>query len=157
MENVEKPAPGRFALPVFTALEWLLVLPATVFLFAAAFRGLQPVQYEPARTCAAIVAWTVAHVSQFGPAILFLGMPGSVVLAGCATLLRIWRKDAALRQDSAMTFGILRRNGGRPVGGCCTACGSHSRGRRGSQHHGLNPRNRQLDMHALTRAGPPRR
>jgi hypothetical protein len=110
MESVEKPASGRFVLPIFTAFEWLMVLPAAVFLSAAAFRGLQPVQYEPARTCAAIVAWTVAHVSHSGAAILFLGMPGAVVLAGCATLLRIWRQDAALRQDSAMTFAILRRH-----------------------------------------------
>ena len=110
MESVEKPASGRFALPVFTALEWLLALPAAIFLFAAAFRGLQPQQYQPARTCAAIVAWTVAHVSHFGASILFLGMPGAVLLAGGGTLLRIWRKDATLRQDSAMTFAILRRH-----------------------------------------------
>jgi hypothetical protein len=110
MESVEKPASGRFVLTVFTALEWLLVLPATVFLSAAAFRGLQPVQYEPARTCTAIVAWTVAHVSRLGASILFLGMPGAVALAGGGTLLRIWRKSAGLRQDSAMTFAILRRH-----------------------------------------------
>jgi hypothetical protein len=110
METVERPASGRFVLPVFAALEWLLMLPAAVFLSAAAFRGLQPVQHEPARTCAAIVAWTVAHVSRLGAAILFLGMPGVVVLAGGGTLLRIWRADATLRQDSAMTFAILRRH-----------------------------------------------
>jgi hypothetical protein len=110
MESVEKPLSGRFVLPVFTTLEWLMVLPATVFLAAAAFRGLQPVEYEPARTCAAIVAWTVAHVSRLGATILFLGMPGLVALAGGGTLLRIWRKDAALRQDSATTMAILRRH-----------------------------------------------
>lgn len=110
MENVEKPTSGRFVLPVFATLEWLLVLPAAVFLSAAALRGLQPVQYEPARTCAAIVAWTVAHVSRFGAAILFLGMPGLVVLAGGGTLLRKWRADARLRQDSALTFAILRQH-----------------------------------------------
>ena len=110
MESVAKRVSERFVLPVFTIFEWLLVLPATVFLSAAAFRGLQPVQYEPARTCAAIVAWTVAHVSRLGASILFLGMPGAVALAGGGTLLRNWRKDAALRQDFAMTFAILRRN-----------------------------------------------
>jgi hypothetical protein len=110
MESVEKPLSGRFVLPVFTTLEWLMVLPATVFLAAAAFRGLQPAQYEPSRTCAAIVAWTVAHVSRSGATILFLGMPGLVVLAGCGTLLGIWRKDAALRHDSATTIAILRRH-----------------------------------------------
>jgi hypothetical protein len=110
MESVDKPGSGRFVLPVFTTFEWLMVLPATVFLAAAAFRGLQPVQYEPARTCAAIVAWTATHVSRSGATVLFLGMPGLVVLGGCGTLLRVWRKDEALRQDSAMTFGILRRH-----------------------------------------------
>ncbi|HYL85738.1 MAG TPA: hypothetical protein VE263_16025 [Candidatus Angelobacter sp.] len=110
MESVEKPGSVRFALPVFTALEWLLVLPAALFLFAAAFRGLQPQQFEPARTCAAIVAWTVAHVSRLGATFLFLGMPGAVMLAGGGTLLRIWRKDSTLRQDSATTFAILRRH-----------------------------------------------
>jgi hypothetical protein len=110
MESLEKPVSGRFVLPVFTTLEWLMVLPASVFLAAAAFRGLQPVQYEPARTCAALVAWTVTHVSRFGATILFLGMPGLVALAGGGTLLRIWRKDAALREDSATTMAILRRH-----------------------------------------------
>src|SRR5713101_6721372 len=110
MERVEKRVSGRFLLPVFAAFEWLMVLPATVFLSAAAFRWLQPVQYEPARTCAAIVAWTVAHVSQSSAAILFLGMPGVVALTGCATLLGKWRKDAGLRQDTEMTLAILRRH-----------------------------------------------
>jgi hypothetical protein len=110
MESVEKPVSGRFVLPVFTTVEWLMVLPATVFLAAAAFRGLQPVQYEPARTCAALVEWTATHISRFGATILFLGMPGLVVLAGGSTLLRIWRQDLELRQDSATTFAILRRH-----------------------------------------------
>lgn len=110
MERVELSASGRFLLPVFTAIEWLLLLPATVFLSAAAFRGLQPIQYEPARSCQALVEWTVAHVSRFGASILFLGMPGIVVFAGIGTLLRIWRQDAALRQDSATIFAVLRRH-----------------------------------------------
>jgi len=110
MESVEKPGSGRFVLPAFTTFEWLMVLPAAVFLAAAAFRGLQPVQYEPARTCAALVEWTATHVSRFGAAILLLGMPGLVVLAGGGMLLRIWRQDSALRQDSATTIAILRRH-----------------------------------------------
>src|SRR5215467_11523487 len=110
MESVEKSGAGRFVLPAFAALEWLLVLPAVVFLFAAALRNLQPVEYEPARTSAALVAWTVAHVSRLGASILFLGLPGLVVLAGGGTFLRTWRADARLRQDSAMTFAILRRH-----------------------------------------------
>ncbi len=110
MESTDKRLSGLFPLPVVTIFEWLMVLPASVFLSAATFRGLQPVQYEPVRTCAALVEWTVKHVSRFGASIVFLGMPGAVALGGGGTLLRNWRKDAALRQDFAMTFAILRRN-----------------------------------------------
>jgi hypothetical protein len=87
-----------------------MVLPATVFLAAAVLRVLQPQQYEPARTSTILFEWTVSHVSRFGAAIVFLGMPGVVVLTGCVALLGEWRKDARLRQDAAMTLAILRRH-----------------------------------------------
>src|SRR6266566_4453599 len=70
MESIYKQQPGLFRLPVVAICEWLLVLPAT----------------------------------------LFIGMPGVVVVAGCAALLRSWRQDQALRHDVAMTLAILRRH-----------------------------------------------
>jgi len=87
-----------------------MVLPASVLLAAAALRLLQPRQYEPARTSWIILEWTVTHVSRLGAAILFIGMPGIVVTAGCAALLRNWRQDQALRHDATMAFAILRRH-----------------------------------------------
>jgi hypothetical protein len=90
--------------------EWLLVLPATLFLAAAALRILQPRQYEPARTSWFIFEWTATHVSRLGAAILFIGMPGVVVVAGFATLLGNWRPDPALLHDVAMTLAIVRRH-----------------------------------------------
>ena len=110
MESVNKQLSGSFRLPIVAICEWLLVLPATVFLATAALRMLQPRQYEPARTSWIIFEWTATHVSRLGAAILFIAMPGVVVVAGFATLLRNWRQDPALRHDVAMTLAIVRRH-----------------------------------------------
>lgn len=98
-----------FRLPIVAVGEWLMVLPATVFLGAAALRVLQPRQYEPARTSWIIVEWTTMHISRLGAGILFIGLPGLVAIVGCATLLRTWREDSALRHDTADTLAIFRR------------------------------------------------
>jgi len=94
----------------FAIGEWLLVLPATVLLAAAALRLLQPRQYEPARTSWIIFEWATTHISRLGAALLFIGMPAVLVLAGAATLLRVWREDQALRQDAALGLTIFRRH-----------------------------------------------
>jgi hypothetical protein len=99
-----------FRLSAFAIGEWLLVLPATVFLAAAALRLLQPRQYEPARTSWIIFDWTTTHISPLGAALLFIGLPGLLVLVGAITLLRIWRTDQTLRQDAALTLTIFRRH-----------------------------------------------
>jgi hypothetical protein len=98
-----------FRLPIVAVGEWLMVLPATVFLGAAALRVLQPRQYEPARTSWIIVEWTTTHISRLGAGTLFIGLPGLVTIVGCATLLRTWREDSALRHDVADTLAIFRR------------------------------------------------
>lgn len=98
-----------FRLPIVAVGEWLMVLPATVFLGAAALRVLQPRQYEPARTSWIIVEWTTMHISRLGAGILFIGLPALVAIVGCATLLRTWREDSTLRRDTADTLAIFRR------------------------------------------------
>ena len=103
-------APKPFRLPILAISEWLLVLPATVFLAAASLRLLQPRQYQPARTGWIIFEWTTTHISQIGAAVLFLGMPGLVVVAGCGALLRMWRKDQALRHDVLLGLTVFRRH-----------------------------------------------
>jgi len=99
-----------FRLPILAISEWLLVLPASVFLAAALLRLLQPRQYQPARTSWLIFEWTTTHISRFGAAMLFLGMPGLVVVAGCATILRIWPEDQTLRHDVVLGLTVLRRH-----------------------------------------------
>jgi len=90
--------------------EWLMVLPATMLLTVAALRLLQPRQYQPARPSWLIFEWTTTHISRLGAAILFLGMPGLVVVAGCVTLLRVWREDQTLRQDAVVGLTVVRRH-----------------------------------------------
>jgi hypothetical protein len=90
--------------------EWLLVLPATLLLTAAALRQLQPRQFEPARTSWAIFEWTTAHISQAGAALLFLVSPAVALVAGCAVLMLAWRKSETLRQDTLAVLTSLRRH-----------------------------------------------
>ncbi len=92
--------------------EWLMVLPAMVLHAAAALRVLQPRQYEPAHTSWIIFEWTMTHVSRLGATILFIGMPGVAVTAGCAALLRNWGQDQRLRKDLTFAFAILRHHFG---------------------------------------------
>lgn len=110
MESTDKRLSEPFPLPVVTVFEWLMVLPATLLLAAAALRTMQPREHEPARTIWILFEWTTTHLSRFGAAIIFIGMPGAVVLTGCTTLLGKWRKDPGVRQDVATTLAILRRH-----------------------------------------------
>jgi len=90
--------------------EWLLVLPAAALLLAAGLRLLQPREYEPARSSWVILEWASTHIAHSGAALLFIGLPGVAVLAGCAALLLVWRGNEALRQDLSAALGSLRRH-----------------------------------------------
>jgi hypothetical protein len=90
--------------------EWLLILPAALLLAAAAMRQLQPPQYEPARTMGMVFEWATTHISHTGAAVLFLGLTGIAVIAGCAALLLVWRASETLRQDAVAALASLRRH-----------------------------------------------
>lgn len=95
----------------FLALsEWVMVLPATVFLAAAALRELQPRQYEPSHTSWIIFEWTMQHVSRLGAGVLFLGLPAVALAIGCGLLAQKWHSDDAFRQDAIVAFSAVRRN-----------------------------------------------
>jgi len=99
-----------FRLPILAIGEWIMVLPAAVFLAAAALRLLQPRQYQPARTSWIVFEWTTTHISRLGAAMLFLGMPGLAVVAGWGALLRMWREDQAWRHDVVLGLTVFRRH-----------------------------------------------
>jgi hypothetical protein len=98
-----------FQLPLVALGEWLLVLPASMFLAAAGLRLLQPRQYQPARLSWILFEWTTEHISRVGAAILFIGLPLIVLIVGCATLFRVWREDQTLRNDVMLALTIVRR------------------------------------------------
>lgn len=97
-------------IPLLAAAEWLLVLPAAVFLTTALLRLLQPPQYEPARTSLLIFDWTAAHISRRGAAMLFIALPALVAISGSAIFYRLWRTNSSLRADITLGYSVLRRN-----------------------------------------------
>jgi hypothetical protein len=101
----------RNSLRLVTFIEWLMVLPATVFLTAAVLRLLQPPEYEPARTSWVIVGWTVRNISRSGAAVLLLGLPALVALVGGAALALNWRTDETLRRDATAIAATIWRHG----------------------------------------------
>lgn len=102
--------PKLLRLPVIAIAEWLMVLPAGLFLAAAALRLLQPRQYQPAHISWIVFEWSTAHISRLGAAVLFLVIPALVALVGCSTLWLVWRQDQVLRHDTTLAFAILRRH-----------------------------------------------
>ena len=89
------------------ATELLLVFPATLFMTALFVRNLQPTQYEPAHTAKRLVEWFAAR-PLLGLDVFLIAMPLAVLVIGCATVLRSWRSDAALRQATLETLAALR-------------------------------------------------
>jgi len=103
--------PARpFKLFAVALWEWLLVLPATLLLAAAALRQLQPRQFEPARTSWVIFEWATTLISRSGAALLFIGLLAIAVVAGFAVLLMVWRGNETLRQDMTAVMASLRRH-----------------------------------------------
>lgn len=96
-------------LPLLAFGEWLVLLPATVFLAAGTLRQLQPRQYEPSRTSWMIFEWTLGHVSRLGATMLFIVAPCAVLMVGCAALWTTSRENQDLRKDAGTVLDILRR------------------------------------------------
>ena len=99
-------APGS---RIIAFTEWVMILPATIFVSAAILRLLQPGQYEPAHTSWAIFNWTIAHISAKGAAVLFMGLPTLAIVLGCGMLARTWRNDEEFRADMKASLAFLRR------------------------------------------------
>ena len=95
--------------PILAVTEWMMVLPATIFLAAAALRSLQPAEYEPARTSWAIFNWATAHISRLGAGTLFLALPALVVGIGFGVVMRAWVRDEGFREGVRAAVATLRR------------------------------------------------
>lgn len=100
----------RITGPLLAVGEWLMILPAAVFVAVAALRQMQPAESEPAHASWIIFNWAAAHVTHFDAAVIFLVLPAAVVLAGLVALLWAFSENESLRRDLAEGFRILRAN-----------------------------------------------
>ncbi len=89
------------------ALELLLVFPAVLFMTSLVVRSLQPQQYEPAHSAQRIVDWYATH-PPIGLFVLLIAMPLAVLGIGSVTLVRLWRRNQALRTATLEANAIIR-------------------------------------------------
>ena len=86
--------------------ELLLIFPAALFMAALFLRNVQPQQYEPAHTAQQIVMWYAAR-PRTGLWGLLVALPLTVLVTGCATLLRKWSDEIELRQATRNVLSTL--------------------------------------------------
>ena len=90
--------------------ECLIVTPALFFIVVAILRGMQPREYEPARTSWLIFEWMQTHLSRADAAAMFLVLPAMAFTTGVWVLVRNWRENEPFRQDVLTAFAGLGRN-----------------------------------------------
>ena len=83
------------------AAELLLIFPAALFMAAVFLRNLLPLD-DPSNTAQQWVMWY--SVRPWTLWVLLIALPLVVLVTGCATLLRSWNADGALRR----AFGAVR-------------------------------------------------
>jgi hypothetical protein len=91
---------------IIAVMELVLIFPAVLFMTALVLRNLQPLQYEPARSAQQLVMWYAGRMWTLW--ILLLGLPFSVLVSGCAELLRSWKRDSVLPLTSWKSLAMLR-------------------------------------------------
>ena len=91
---------------IVAVLQLLLILPPVLFMTSLILRSLQPLQYEPAHSAQQVVMWYAARMWSLW--ILLLALPTTVLVAGCATLPRNWKRDAALPSAARQLLAVIR-------------------------------------------------
>ncbi len=89
------------------ALEWLLVLPAALFMAAIFLRNVQPPPYQPAEAARWVVGWFSAR-PILGLDVLLCAMPLACLVIGCVAAARRWSADAVLRRDALDMLALAR-------------------------------------------------
>jgi hypothetical protein len=91
---------------IIAVLEVVLILPAALFMTALALRNLQPAQYESAHIAQKLVMWYAGRMWTLW--VLLLGLPFTVLVSGCAALLRSWNRDIALPLTARQSLAMVR-------------------------------------------------
>jgi hypothetical protein len=87
-------------------LEVLLLFPALLFMGALVVRELQPLQYEPAHSAQQLVMWYAGRMWTLW--VLLLALPLTVLVTGCATLLRSWNRDVLFSNTARQSLALAR-------------------------------------------------
>ena len=88
-------------------LEWVLVIPGTLFMTALFVRNLQPAPYEPAQSARRLVEWFSARPFLCLD-IFLITLPFAALVIGGATVLRAWRGEAEIRRAAVETLATVR-------------------------------------------------
>jgi hypothetical protein len=91
---------------IIVVLEVVLILPAALFMTALALRNLQPPQYESAHIAQKLVMWYAGRMWTLW--VLLLGLPFTVLVSGCAALLRSWNRDIVLPLTARQSLAMVR-------------------------------------------------
>lgn len=84
----------------------LLISPAALFMVALLVRRLQPLQYEPAHTAQQVIMWYAGRMWTLW--VLLIALPLTVLMIGCATLLRSWSNALEMRHAARQTIAAVR-------------------------------------------------
>jgi hypothetical protein len=108
---------------IIAALQLVLLFPAALFMAALVLRSLQPQQYEPAHSAQQVVLWYAARLWSLW--ILLLALPIAVLVTGCTTLLRGWKRDTPLTSAARQLLAVIRAQFAMLVvaAATLTACG----------------------------------
>jgi hypothetical protein len=91
---------------IVAALEFVLIFPAAIFMTALVLRNLQPLQSEPAYSAQQLVMWYAGRMWTLW--VLLLGLPLTVLVTGCATLLHSWNRGMALPRTARQSSAVIR-------------------------------------------------
>jgi len=90
---------------VIAAVELVLIFPAALFMTSLVVRNLQPLQYEPAHTAQQLIMWYAGRMWTLW--VLLLLLPFTVLVTGCATLLRSWNRDIELPHAARQSLAVV--------------------------------------------------
>lgn len=91
---------------IIVVLEVVLILPAALFMTALALRNLQPPQYESAHIAQKLVMWYAGRMWTLW--VLLLGLPFTVLVSGCAALLRSWNREIIVPLTARQSLAMVR-------------------------------------------------
>ncbi len=130
------------------ATQALLISPAILFMCALILRQMSPLQHEPAYTSQQIVMWYAGRMWTLW--VLLITLPLGVVVTGCLTFLRSWRKTRTSPECAAMVRRNSRRSGDAVCR--CPDTDGRSRSRNCRRTHGRRTDALQIQSAAETHA-----